>query len=158
MKQLGAEIDIENGYVIARTKRLIGTRILFETATVGGSENIMMAATLAKGTTVLENVAKEPEVVDLARYLKSMGAKIDGEGSSVVTIEGVDELHPATHNIIPDRIEERLVCSIGQAIDDHDGIPWMLVDMPQHEVRPDETGTTSDEEVHMANILSEAIA
>jgi len=105
LKQLGAEIDIENGYVIARTKRLIGTRILFETATVGGSENIMMAATLAKGTTVLENVAKEPEVVDLARYLKSMGARIDGEGTSVVTIEGVDELHPATHNIIPDRIE-----------------------------------------------------
>ena len=64
-----------------------------------------MAATLARGTTVLENVAKEPEVVDLARYLKSMGARISGEGTSVVTIEGVDELHPATHTIIPDRIE-----------------------------------------------------
>lgn len=105
LRQLGAEIEIENGYVIARTKRLLGTRILFETATVGGTENIMMAATLAKGTTVLENVAKEPEVVDLARYLMSMGAKIDGAGTSVVTIEGVDELHPATHTIIPDRIE-----------------------------------------------------
>jgi UDP-N-acetylglucosamine 1-carboxyvinyltransferase len=105
LKQLGAEIEIENGYVIAKTKRLVGTRILFETATVGGTENIMMAATLAKGTTVLENVAKEPEVVDLARYLKKMGARIDGEGTSVITIEGVDELHPATHSIIPDRIE-----------------------------------------------------
>ena len=105
LRQLGAEIDIANGYVVARTKRLIGTRILFETATVGGSENILMAATLAKGTTVLENVAKEPEVVDLARYLKTMGAKIDGEGSSVMTIEGVDELHPGSHSIIPDRIE-----------------------------------------------------
>jgi len=105
LRQLGAEIDIANGYVVARTKRLIGTRILFETATVGGSENILMAATLAKGTTVLENVAKEPEVVDLARYLKTMGAKIDGEGSSVMTIEGVDELHPGNHSIIPDRIE-----------------------------------------------------
>jgi len=105
LRQLGAEIDIANGYVVAKTKRLIGTRILFETATVGGSENILMAATLAKGTTVLENVAKEPEVVDLARYLKTMGAKIDGEGSSVMTIEGVDELHPGSHSIIPDRIE-----------------------------------------------------
>ena len=105
LRQLGAEIDIANGYVVAKTKRLVGTRILFETATVGGSENILMAATLAKGTTVLENVAKEPEVVDLARYLKTMGAKIDGEGSSVMTIEGVDELHPGSHSIIPDRIE-----------------------------------------------------
>lgn len=105
LRQLGAEIEIANGYVVAKAKKLIGTRILFETATVGGSENIMMAATLAKGTTVLENVAKEPEVVDLARYLKSMGAKISGEGSSVMTIEGVDALHAASHDIIPDRIE-----------------------------------------------------
>jgi len=105
MRRLGAEIDIEEGYVIARAKRLRGERILFEKLTVGGTENALMAASLAKGTTVIENAAKEPEVVDLARYLKTMGAKIDGEGTSVITIEGVDELVPGQHTIVADRIE-----------------------------------------------------
>jgi UDP-N-acetylglucosamine 1-carboxyvinyltransferase len=105
MRRLGAEIDIEAGYVIARADRLKGDRILFEKLTVGGTENALMAATLAKGTTVLENAAKEPEVVDLAHYLKTMGAKIDGEGTSVITIEGVDELVPGQHRIVADRIE-----------------------------------------------------
>ena len=105
MRRLGAEIDIEAGYVIARADRLKGDRILFEKLTVGGTENALMAATLAKGTTVLENAAKEPEVVDLAQYLKTMGAKIDGEGTSVITIEGVDELVPGQHRIVADRIE-----------------------------------------------------
>ena len=88
-----------------RQKKLVGDRIVFDFATVGGTENIMMAASLCHGTTVLENVAKEPEIVDLARCLRSMGAKIEGEGSSVITIEGVDELKPAQHRVIPDRIE-----------------------------------------------------
>jgi len=105
LQQLGAHIEIENGYVIAEAKKLVGDRIVFDFATVGGTENIMMAATLCEGTTVLENVAKEPEIVDLARYLSAMGAKIKGEGTSVITIEGVDELRPAQHRVIPDRIE-----------------------------------------------------
>ncbi|MDX2419237.1 MAG: UDP-N-acetylglucosamine 1-carboxyvinyltransferase [Xanthomonadales bacterium] len=105
LRQLGAEIEIENGYVIARAERLLGDRIVFDFATVGGTENIMMAACLASGITILENVAKEPEIVDLAQCLRGMGAKIEGEGSSVITIEGVDELKPANHRVIPDRIE-----------------------------------------------------
>jgi UDP-N-acetylglucosamine 1-carboxyvinyltransferase len=105
MRKLGAEIDIEGGYVIARAKRLVGDRILFEKLTVGGTENALMAAVLAKGTTILENAAKEPEVVDLVHYLRAMGARIEGEGTSVITIEGVDELHPASHAIVADRIE-----------------------------------------------------
>ena len=105
LRQLGAQIEIENGYVIARSEGLQGDRIVFDFATVGGTENIMMAACLASGTTILENVAKEPEIVDLAQCLRSMGAKIEGEGSSVITIEGVDELKPANHRVIPDRIE-----------------------------------------------------
>ena len=105
MQRLGAEIEIDGGYVIAKAKRLQGDRILFERVTVGGTENALMAATLAQGTTVIENAAKEPEIVDLVRYLQSMGAKIEGEGTSVITIEGVDELAPARHRIVADRIE-----------------------------------------------------
>jgi len=105
LRQLGADIEIENGYVIARAEKLVGDRIVFDFATVGGTENIMMAASLGRGTTIMENVAKEPEIVDLARCLRNMGAKIEGEGSSVITIEGVDELKPARHTVIPDRIE-----------------------------------------------------
>ncbi len=105
LRQLGAQIEIENGYVIARADKLIGDRIVFDFATVGGTENIMMAASLGRGTTILENVAKEPEIVDLAHCLRGMGAKIEGEGSSVITIEGVEELRPARHTVIPDRIE-----------------------------------------------------
>ena len=105
LRQMGAEIEIENGYVSARTDKLVGEHIVFENVTVGGTENIMMAATLARGTTVLENVAKEPEIADLARCLGKMGARIHGAGSSVITIEGVDQLKPCEHRVIPDRIE-----------------------------------------------------
>ena len=105
LRQLGAGIEIENGYVIAEASELVGDRIVFEKVTVGGTENIMMAATLARGTTVLENAAMEPEIADLARCLRRMGARIEGEGSSVITIEGVDRLHPCEHRVIPDRIE-----------------------------------------------------
>jgi UDP-N-acetylglucosamine 1-carboxyvinyltransferase len=105
LQQMGAEIEIEHGYVIARAQRLQGACIVFENATVGGTENLMLAATLARGTTVIENAAKEPEIVDLADCLVKMGAQIDGAGSSVVTIEGVDQLRPCSHRVIPDRVE-----------------------------------------------------
>lgn len=105
MKAFGAEIELKEGYVRASAKKLKGCTFLFETATVGGTENLMMAATLAEGTTVLENAAKEPEIVDLAEYLNKMGAKITGQGTSIITIEGVKSLKPAEHRIMPDRIE-----------------------------------------------------
>ena len=105
MRRLGADITSEGGYVIARAQRLVGDRILFEKVTVGGTENALMAASLARGITIIENAAKEPEVVDLANYLIAMGAKIEGAGTSVISIEGVDELSPASHRIVPDRIE-----------------------------------------------------
>jgi UDP-N-acetylglucosamine 1-carboxyvinyltransferase len=105
MKALGAEIILEEGYVRAHAKKLKGGNFVFETCTVGGTENVMMAAALAEGTTVLENAAKEPEIVDLAEYLIAMGAKISGQGTGVIIIEGVSELKPATHKIMSDRIE-----------------------------------------------------
>jgi len=105
MKALGAEIVLEEGYVKAHAKKLKGANILFETVTVGGTENLMMAASLAEGTTVLENAAKEPEIVDLAEYLNKMGAKIKGAGTSIITIEGVSTLRPAEHTVMTDRIE-----------------------------------------------------
>ncbi|MBK9324725.1 MAG: UDP-N-acetylglucosamine 1-carboxyvinyltransferase [Bdellovibrionaceae bacterium] len=105
MKALGAEITLKEGYVHAAAKRLVGGTILFETCTVGGTENVMMAATLASGKTILENAAKEPEIVDLAEYLIKMGAKISGHGTSIITIEGVDQLRPSEHTIMADRIE-----------------------------------------------------
>jgi len=105
LKEMGAEIKTEKGYVIGKCKRLHGATILFDSPTVGGTENIMMAASLAEGVTIIENAAKEPEIVDLANYLNAMGAKIDGAGSSIVRIEGVDSLSPAEHRVIPDRIE-----------------------------------------------------
>jgi len=105
MRRLGAEISSDGGYVVARAQRLEGARILFEKVTVGGTENALMAACLAKGTTVIENAAKEPEVVDLANYLIAMGAQIEGVGTSVITVEGVESLTPTRHRVIPDRIE-----------------------------------------------------
>lgn len=105
MRALGAEIELKEGFVYAKAKRLQGTTFLFETVTVGGTENMMMAAALAEGTTILENAAKEPEIVDLAEYLIKMGAKITGHGTSIMKIEGVEKLKPAVHTVMPDRIE-----------------------------------------------------
>jgi UDP-N-acetylglucosamine 1-carboxyvinyltransferase len=105
LEKMGADIKLESGYVIAKTKRLKGASIYFDMPTVTGTENLMMAASLAKGRTLLENAAREPEVVDLANALISMGAKIKGAGESVIEIEGVDELKPVHYSIIPDRIE-----------------------------------------------------
>ncbi len=105
LARLGAEIAIENGYVVARASRLKGARIATDLVTVTGTENLMMAAALAEGTTVIENAAREPEIVDLAALLTSMGARIRGAGTARVEIEGVPDLGGATHRIIPDRIE-----------------------------------------------------
>jgi len=105
LQSMGAEIDLKDGYVEARASRLKGATIYFDISTVTGTENIMMAASLAEGTTILENAAREPEVVNLADVLKSMGAKIRGAGSDIVEIEGVKTLQPVEANIIPDRIE-----------------------------------------------------
>jgi len=102
---MGAAIDLEHGYISARARRLAGTRFAFDLVTVTGTENLMMAATLAEGTTTLENAAREPEVVDLARCLVAMGARISGAGTDRIVIEGVDRLHGATHAVMPDRIE-----------------------------------------------------
>ncbi len=105
LKKLGAEITLVGGYIHARASRLRGARIAFDIASVGTTINIMMAATLAEGTTEIRNAAMEPEVTAVAEYLRAMGAKIDGVGTSVLTIEGVDELHSADAKNIPDRIE-----------------------------------------------------
>jgi UDP-N-acetylglucosamine 1-carboxyvinyltransferase len=102
---MGAEIDLEHGYINARATRLTGTRFVFDVVTVTGTENLLMAATLAEGTTTLENAAREPEIVDLARCLAAMGARIEGAGTDRIVIEGVAALHGATHAIMPDRIE-----------------------------------------------------
>jgi UDP-N-acetylglucosamine 1-carboxyvinyltransferase len=105
LQAMGAEIHIEHGYIHAKAARLQGARIFMDTVTVTGTENLMMAATLANGVTVLENAAREPEVFDLAQCLIAMGAKIEGAGSDTITITGVETLHGATHKIMADRIE-----------------------------------------------------
>jgi UDP-N-acetylglucosamine 1-carboxyvinyltransferase len=105
LEALGAEVRLEHGYVDARAARHVGTRFRFAMPTVTGTENLLMAATLAQGTTVLENCACEPEVVDLAKLLAAMGARIAGAGTPTITIDGVEELGGARHTIIPDRIE-----------------------------------------------------
>src|SRR5574337_203368 len=105
LEKLGANISIEHGYITAKAKRLRGARIYCDTPTVTGTENLMMAASLAEGVTMLENAAKEPEIVDLADFLAKRGARIHGAGTDVITIEGVRELHGGDHEVIPDRIE-----------------------------------------------------
>jgi UDP-N-acetylglucosamine 1-carboxyvinyltransferase len=105
LAKMGADVSMEHGYIRAKAKRLRGAQIYCDTPTVTGTENLMMAASLAQGTTVIENAAKEPEIVDLADFLMKRGARIDGAGSDVITIEGVRELHGSDHDVIPDRIE-----------------------------------------------------
>ena len=105
LRAMGADIRLDGGFIRARASKLRGCRFVMDTVTVTGTENLMMAATLAEGTTVLENAAREPEIVDLANCLIKMGARISGAGSSVITVEGVEKLHAAEHDILPDRIE-----------------------------------------------------
>ncbi len=105
LQAMGADVDVENGYIRARADRLVGAHIVFDTVTVTGTENLMLAATLADGETILENAAREPEVKDVADFLNSMGAKIEGAGTSTIRIEGVEALHGTDHTVLPDRIE-----------------------------------------------------
>lgn len=105
LRAMGADIKVEGGYIRAKAERLKGAEIYMDLVTVTGTENIMMAAALADGITVIENAAREPEVVDLANFLIAMGAKIEGAGSDRITIEGVEHLHGCRYNVLPDRIE-----------------------------------------------------
>jgi UDP-N-acetylglucosamine 1-carboxyvinyltransferase len=105
LQALGAEVSVENGYIKARAKRLKGARIVMDMVTVTGTENIMMAAALASGTTVIENAAQEPEVLDLANCINAMGGQISGAGTSTIVIDGVERLHGTHYDVLPDRIE-----------------------------------------------------
>jgi UDP-N-acetylglucosamine 1-carboxyvinyltransferase len=105
LQAMGAEIQIENGYIRAKADRLVGTRLVLETVTVTGTENLLMAATLAEGETIIENAAREPEVVDLAQFLIAMGAKISGAGTDRIVVQGVERLNGAHYDVLPDRIE-----------------------------------------------------
>ncbi|HHS13673.1 MAG TPA: UDP-N-acetylglucosamine 1-carboxyvinyltransferase [bacterium] len=105
LKKMGAKIDLEKGYIVARTKRLKGTRIVFDVSSVGATGNCLMAAVLAKGSSIIENAAREPEIIALATFLNTMGARIQGAGTDKLEIQGVDSLQPADAHIIPDRIE-----------------------------------------------------
>ena len=105
LQSLGAHITVENGFIKARADRLKGARHVFDIVSVGATENVLMAATLAEGTTVIENAAMEPEIVDLAECLKALGARIEGAGSNRIVVEGVDRLHGGAHRVVPDRIE-----------------------------------------------------
>ncbi|MDQ5909264.1 MAG: UDP-N-acetylglucosamine 1-carboxyvinyltransferase [Pseudomonadota bacterium] len=105
LEAMGADIKVENGYIRARANRLKGAHIVLDLVTVTGTENLLMAATLAQGTTILENAAREPEVVDLAECLIAMGAQISGAGTDTLVIDGVDSLHGAHYQVLPDRIE-----------------------------------------------------
>ncbi|MDH3428735.1 MAG: UDP-N-acetylglucosamine 1-carboxyvinyltransferase [Gammaproteobacteria bacterium] len=105
LQAMGADVVVENGFIKARAERLKGAHIVFDTVTVTGTENLLMAAVLADGETVLENAAREPEVADLARFLTGMGAHIEGAGSGTITVQGVERLHGTDYSVLPDRIE-----------------------------------------------------
>ncbi len=105
LEQMGASFEFSHGYIEATAEQLLGARIVLEFPSVGATENLLLAAVLAKGTTVIENAAREPEIADLAAFLNTMGALVVGAGSSTITVEGVEELEPADHTVIPDRIE-----------------------------------------------------
>ena len=116
LQAMGAEIVVEHGYIVAKAARLKGARITTDMVTVTGTENLLMAATLAEGETILENAAQEPEIPDLAEMLIAMGAKIEGHGTSRIRIEGVDRLHGVSHTVIPDRIETgTFLCAVAAA-------------------------------------------
>jgi UDP-N-acetylglucosamine 1-carboxyvinyltransferase len=105
LQDMGAEIDVSNGYIHAKAKRLKGARLVMDIVTVTGTENLMMAAALADGTTIIENAAREPEVIDLANFINAMGGKVSGAGTDTIEIEGVEKLHGTRYRVLPDRIE-----------------------------------------------------
>jgi UDP-N-acetylglucosamine 1-carboxyvinyltransferase len=132
IRRLGADIDLEAGYIIAKAKRLHGARILFDVSSVGATGNVMMAAVLAKGTTFIENAAQEPEIVQLAEFLLKMGAKIHGIGTGRLEIEGVDELHAADIATIPDRIETGTFLIAGAMAGEHGRVVRLEKCNPNH--------------------------
>ncbi len=105
LQDMGAEIEVSNGYIHAKAKRLKGARLVMDIVTVTGTENLMMAAALADGTTIIENAAREPEVIDLANFINAMGGKVSGAGTDTIEIEGVEKLHGTRYRVLPDRIE-----------------------------------------------------
>ena len=105
LEQLGATFTTSHGYIEGRVERLVGARVILEYPSVGATENLLMAAVRAKGTTVIDNAAREPEIADLAAFLNAMGAEVHGAGGSTITVGGVERLHPVTHTVVPDRIE-----------------------------------------------------
>ncbi len=117
MRKMGAEFELTDGYIIGKAEKLKGAHIYFDFPTVGGTENVMMAAVFAEGTTILENCAREPEIVDLANFLNKAGAKIEGAGSPMITIHGVTSLNETEHSIMPDRIEAGTFLIISGMVD-----------------------------------------
>jgi UDP-N-acetylglucosamine 1-carboxyvinyltransferase len=105
LQDMGAKIEVSNGYIHASCERLKGTRLVLDIVTVTGTENLMMAAALAEGTTIIENAAREPEVIDLANFINAMGGKVSGAGTDTITIEGVESLKGTRYRVLPDRIE-----------------------------------------------------
>ncbi|PLQ01140.1 UDP-N-acetylglucosamine 1-carboxyvinyltransferase [Cupriavidus pauculus] len=143
LQAMGAEINIEHGFIHARASRLKGARVVTDMITVTGTENLLMAATLAEGETVLENAAREPEVTDLAELLVKMGAKIDGIGTDRLIVQGVDKLHGAQHSVVADRIEAgTFLCAAAASLGDIvvRGIPPLILDAVLLKLR--ETGAT----------------
>lgn len=131
LEKMGATFDLEAGYIVGQADHLTGAHILFDFPTVTGTENLIMAASLAKGTTVIENAAREPEVADLAEFLNAAGAKISGHGTSVITIEGVDHLGGCRYRVMPDRIEAgtyMVAAAITNGAITLEGCPFMELD------------------------------
>jgi len=124
LQQLGADVSVVNGNIEATAKRLKGANIIFDTVTVTGTENIMMAAVLAEGTSVIENAAQEPEVVDLANFLIAMGARISGAGTNTLIVDGVENLHGAEYSVLPDRIETGTYLVAGAITRGHVRVIW----------------------------------
>jgi UDP-N-acetylglucosamine 1-carboxyvinyltransferase len=166
LERLGATFEYEHGYFEARTSGLHGTLVTLDFPSVGATENLMMAAVGANGTTVIENAAREPEIVDLADYLRSMGARIDGAGTTTVEIEGVSDFHPTQHGVIPDRIEAGTfaiaVCATGGDVflegarADHLDIPLSKLDEAGAHIRSAAEGITvrTDEHPHCVDVIT----
>jgi len=129
LERMGAEIIQQNGRLICRAPRLYGTTIYLDYPSVGATENLMMAATLAVGETVIHHAAKEPEIVDLARFLNAMGAKIKGSGTDTIVIQGVSKLHPTSYKVIPDRIVTGTMMLAGAMTN---GEVWLENVIPDH--------------------------
>jgi UDP-N-acetylglucosamine 1-carboxyvinyltransferase len=134
LQAMGASVKVENGFIKARAKRLKGANIVFDMVTVTGTENLLMAAVLADGETVLENAAREPEVLDLANFLVGMGARIDGAGSSTITVQGVESLGGTEYAVLPDRIETGTYLVTARLLSELDADDLTVEDPPVEDV------------------------